>query len=52
MGANAGDADTGATSAVAVLNNTTAIDGMLGVLALGNVDNTYNVRAGWLRPTS
>ena len=46
MGANAGDADTGATSAVAVLNNTTAIDGMLGVLALGNVDNTYNVRAG------
>ena len=46
MGANAGDADTGATSAVAVLNNTTAIDGMLGVLALGNVDNTSNVRAG------
>ena len=46
MAANAGDADTGATSAVAVLNNTTAIDGMLGVLALGNVENTYNVRAG------
>ena len=46
MSANAGDADTGATSAVAVLNNTTAIDGMLGVLALGNVGNTSNVRAG------
>ncbi len=46
MAANAGDADTGATSAVAVLNGTTAIDGMLGVLALGNVENTYNVRAG------
>ena len=46
MAANAGDADTGATSAVAVLNNTTAIDGMLGVLALGNVENTSNVRAG------
>ena len=37
IGANAGDADTGATSAVAVLNNMIAVDGMLGVLALGNV---------------
>ena len=46
MGANAGDADTGATSAVAVLNNTSTVDGMLGVLALGNVANTSNVRAG------
>ena len=46
MAANAGDADTGATSAVASLNDTTAADGMLGVLALGNVENTFNVRAG------
>lgn len=43
---NAASADTGATSASAQLNDTATADGMFGVLALGNVANTFNVRTG------